>query len=352
MKRLFLLLFVIMAMTGAAFAQTRTVSGSVVNASDNEPVIGASVKVTGTELAAVTDIDGKFRIPGVPVSAKTLTVSFIGMTTQEVPIHDGEIKVALGLNAQMLDEVVVTALGMSRSEKSLGYAATQVGAAEIERAQNTNVMGSLSGKVAGMQIQQVSSQPGSNMNVTIRGIGSINGSNQPLYVVDGVPMGGSYFRDGGNQLSTSGIANISPDDIESLTVLKGAAATALYGSRASNGVIMITTKSGSAGDGKNYTITYSGNVVASRVTLLPEMQNEFGQGWNGTQTFIENGSWGPRFDGSQQQYGFIYNNSQLTHKYAAVKNNVKDFFDTGWSQNHSIALSGQSRDKADRKSVV
>lgn len=346
MKRLFLLLFVIMAMTGAAIAQTRTVTGSVINASDNEPVIGASVKVTGTDMAAVTDIDGRFSIPGVPMSAKTITVSFIGMTTQEVPIHDGEIKVALGLNAQMLDEVVVTALGMSRSEKSLGYAATQVGAAEIERAQSTSVMGSLQGKVAGLQIQQVSSQPGSNMNVTIRGIGSINGSNQPLYVVDGVPMGTSHFNDAGNQLSTSGVANLSPDDIASLTVLKGAAATALYGSRASNGVIMITTKSGSGGDGKNYTITYSGNVVASRVTLLPEMQNEFGQGWNGKQTFIENGSWGPRFDGSQQQYGFIYNNSQLTHKYSAVKNNVKDFFDTGWSQNHSVALSGQSRDRA------
>lgn len=335
-----------MAMTGAALAQTRTVTGSVYNASDNEPVIGASVKVTGTELAAITDIDGNFSIPGVPLSAKTLTVSFVGMTTQEVPIHDGNIKVALGLDAQMLDEVVVTALGISRSEKSLGYSATSVSSAEIERAQTTNVMSALQGKVAGLQIMNMGSAPGSASNVQIRGIGSVTGDNQPLYIVDGVPLETKNLGGFGQNLSTGGITNVSPDDIESLTVLKGAAATALYGSRASNGVILITTKSGGQSGAKNYQITYSGNVEGSRVGYLPKMQNSWGQGWKGKQTYIENGSWGPVLNGSLQPYGPVYNGQQLVGNFSPVKSNVRDFFDTGWSQSHNVALSGTSKDRS------
>ncbi len=347
MKKLYLLLFAILAVTVSSLAADRTVRGQVVSAGDNEPVIGASVRVLGTNLGVSTDINGQFLFTNVPPTAKYVMVSYVGMSTQEVPIvWDHEMTIALSLKSEMLEEVVVTALGITRSEKSLGYSATQVGAAEIERAQTTNAMQALSGKVAGLSVQTVSSTPGSSTNVTIRGIGSINGSNQPLYVIDGVPMDNNSFSSNGNQMSTGGISSLSPDDIASMTVLKGAAATALYGSRASNGVIMITTKSGQKGDGKNYTITYSGNVVASRVTLLPEMQNEFGQGWDGGQTYIENGSWGPRLDGSELVYGPIYNNSQLNHIYSAKKNNMKDFFDTGWSQNHSVAISGVSKDQS------
>ena len=142
-----------------------------------------------------------------------------------------------------------------------------------------------------------------------------------------------------------GISNVAADDIESMTVLKGAAATALYGSRASNGVIVITTKSGQAGEKRNFSITYNGGMQIRQVMNLPIMQNQFGQGWNGGQTFIENGSWGPAFDGSLQVYGPIWNHSQLVHKYSAVENNVKDFFDLGISHNHDIAFSGVSSDK-------
>ena len=267
------------------------------------------------------------------------------MTSQEVPITKGEIRIVLGLNSEVLDEVVVTALGISRSEKSLGYAATQVDASEIERARTSNVMEALQGKVAGLQIQTTSSDPGMANNVSIRGLGSINGSNQPLYVVDGVPIANSTFNTQGHAIAAGGISNISPDDIATLTVLKGAAATALYGSRAANGVIIITTKSGKKGSGKNYTVTYSGTVEASQVSLIPEMQNKWGQGWNGGQTFIENGSWGPALDGSIQVYGPIWNHSQLIHTYDAKKNNVRDFFDTGWSQTHNVAISGSSNDE-------
>lgn len=343
MRKLFLLLLTIISVCIGATAQTRSVTGIVISGDDSEPIVGASVMVTGTQIGASTDVDGKFVINKVPESAKTLRVSYIGMTSQEVPITKGEIRIVLGLNSEVLDEVVVTALGISRSEKSLGYSATQVGAAEIERAQSSNVMEALQGKVAGLQIQTTSSDPGTANNVSIRGLGSINGSNQPLYVVDGVPLQTGTFSGQGHAVSTGGVSNISPDDIASLTVLKGAAATSLYGSRASNGVIIITTKSGGKGDNKNYSITYSGNVEASRVSLLPDMQNKWGQGWSGNQTYIENGSWGPALDGSLQVYGPIWNNQQLIHTYDAKKNNVRDFFDTGWSQKHNIALSGVSK---------
>lgn len=345
MKKLFLLLMTIIAVAIGASAQGHNVSGIVVSSDDNEPIVGATVMVTGTTLGTTTDIDGRFLLTNVPTSAKTLKVSYVGMTSQEVPIVKGEIKIVLGLNTELLDEVVVTALGISRSEKSLGYAATQVDAGEIERARTNNVMEALQGKVAGLQIQTTSSDPGAASNVSVRGLGSINGSNQPLYVVDGVPISNSTFSTSGHAIAAGGVNNISPDDIASLTVLKGAAATALYGSRAANGVIIITTKSGKKNGGKNYTVTYSGTVEANNVSLLPEMQNIWGQGWNGTQTFIENGSWGPALDGSTQVYGPIWNNSQLIHTYDAKKNNVRDFFDTGWSQTHNVAVSGTSHDE-------
>ena len=292
--------------------------------------------VTGTNLAAVTDVDGRFTITGVPASATTVKVSYVGMTSQNVPITKEEMRIVLGLNTELLDEVVVTALGISRNEKTLGYSATQVGSAEIERARTTNVMDALQGKVAGLSIQATSADPGAANNVSIRGLGSINGNNQPLYVVDGVPVETGVRSAQGHQVAAGGISNIAPDDIASLTVLKGAAATALYGSRAANGVIIITTKSGKRNGDKNYSITYSGSVEASRVSLLPDMQNRWGQGWDGNQTFIENGSWGPELDGSTQVYGPIWNHSQLIHTYDAKKNNVRDFYDTGWSQNHNI----------------
>ncbi len=345
MRKLFLLLMTIIGVSLVSKAQERTISGIVISGDDNEPIVGATVMVVGTTIGTTTDIDGRFTIQHTPPNAKTLKVSYVGMTSQEVPITKGEIRIVLGLNSEVLDEVVVTALGISRSEKSLGYAATQVDASEIERARTSNVMEALQGKVAGLQIQTTSSDPGMANNVSIRGLGSINGSNQPLYVVDGVPIANSTFNTQGHAIAAGGISNISPDDIATLTVLKGAAATALYGSRAANGVIIITTKSGKKGSGKNYTVTYSGTVEASQVSLIPEMQNKWGQGWNGGQTFIENGSWGPALDGSIQVYGPIWNHSQLIHTYDAKKNNVRDFFNTGWSQTHNVAISGSSNDE-------
>lgn len=345
MKKLFLLLLTVFCLTLGAQAQSNQIHGIVLSGEDNEPVVGATVMVTGTKLGTTTDIDGRFTITNVPSNAKTLKVSYVGMTSSEVPITKGEIKIVLGLNSEVLDEVVVTALGISRNEKTLGYAATQVNASEIEQARTDNVMAALQGKVAGLQVQTTSGDPGAANNVQIRGLGSINGSNQPLYVVDGVPVESSSRGAQGHAIAAGGVNNIAPDDIASLTVLKGAAATALYGSRAANGVIIITTKTGKKNGGKNYSVTYSGTVEANRVGYIPEMQNHWGQGWNGNQTYIENGSWGPALDGSMQVYGPVWNHSQLLHEYSAKKNNVRDFYDTGWSQTHNVSLSGISADE-------
>lgn len=205
-------------------------------------------------------------------------------------------------------------------------------------------MSSLSGKVAGLQVQSTASDPGAANSVIIRGFSSINGSNQPLYVVDGVPLQSTTVTTQGHAQAAGGISSISPNDIESMTVLKGAAATALYGSRAANGVIIVTTKQGRNGIGRNFSIEYNGSVQARQIAMLPKFQNGWGQGWNGAQTFIENGSWGPALDGSRQIYGPIWNHTQLIHNYDAKENNVRDFFDLGWSHNHSIAFSGVSGD--------
>ena len=223
------------------------------------------------------------------------------MQSQSLPIIRGKVmRIALKTDAELLDEVVVTAMGISRSEKTLGYSATTVKSDEIIKARTTNVADALSGKVAGVQVSSTSGDPGAVSNITIRGFGSINGSNQPLYVVDGVPLATNYFSGQGKNVAAGGVSNIASEDIESMTVLKGAAATALYGSRAANGVVVITTKSGKKGDHRNFNVSYSGSVQSRLVSYLPEFQNEFGQGWNGMQTYIENGSWGPALDGSMQ----------------------------------------------------
>ena len=267
------------------------------------------------------------------------------MQSQSLPIIRGKVmRIALKTDAELLDEVVVTAMGISRSEKTLCYSATTVKSDEIIKARTTNVADALSGKVAGVQVSSTSGDPGAVSNITIRGFGSINGSNQPLYVVDGVPLATSYFSGQGKNVAAGGVSNIASEDIESMTVLKGAAATALYGSRAANGVVVITTKSGKKGDHRNFNVSYSGSVQSRLVSYLPEFQNEFGQGWNGMQTYIENGSWGPALDGSMQVYGPIWNHQQLIHEYSAKKDNVKDFFEPGLSQSHTISLNGLSND--------
>lgn len=346
MRRLALILsmFVLLGVN-ALYAQTKTITGTVTSSEDGEPIPGVSVVVRGTTIGTITRPDGTYSL-SVPEDATNLLFSFVGMKTQDVAIENRTV-VDVVMESEMVgvDEVVVTAMGIKRSEKSLGYAATTVSSDELSKARNTNVATSLSGKVAGVQVQTTSSDPGAASSVVIRGFGSINGSNQPLYVVDGVPLQNTTINTSGHSVTAGGIANVSSNDIESMTVLKGAAATALYGSRAANGVIVITTKQGKKEKDKNFSIVYNGGLQFREISHLPEFQNDFGQGWNGNQTYIENGSWGPKLDGSTQVYGPIWNNQQLIHEYTAKDDNVKEFFDIGVSSNHNIALSGVSEDE-------
>ncbi len=341
-KKVTMLLACLFLTVGIASAQTR-VTGTVVSQEDGLPIVGATIQIVGTNQGVVTDADGKFTLD-VPSRNTTLRISYVGMQTMEVTAAPN-MRIRLLSDDTLLDEVVVTAMGISRQQKTLGYSAQTLDNEELTSGRLTDVTSSLAGKVAGVQVNASSSDPGTANSVIIRGFSSINGNNQPLYIVDGVPLQQTSVLAQGQQQAMGGISNINSNDIESMTVLKGAAATALYGSRAANGVIVITTKSGKANGARNFSISYDGSVQWRRVSTLPKFQNKFGQGWNGKQTFIENGSWGPELDGSTQVYGPIWNHQQLIHKYEAIESNIEDFFETGISTNHSVALSGVSDDQ-------
>lgn len=330
--------------TCSAIAQDIKVTGTVTDAETGEPIIGATVVLEGSGNAySITNESGNYSL-NAPANGN-LNVSFLGYISTVVSVNGkSKINITLEPDSQLLQEVVVTAMGISRREKTIGYSATTVKNADLTVLHSSNVSEALAGKVAGVSVQTTSTDPGSATSVVIRGFSSINGSNQPLYVVDGVPIQNITTTGYGHATSAAGISDIPAENIESMTILKGAAATALYGSRAANGVIIVTTKTGKKGDIRDFTIDYSGGIQLRQVSVLPTYQNDYGQGWNGTQTFIENGSWGPKLDGSTQVYGPIWNHQQRIHTYSAVESNVKDFFDLGFSHNHNIAFSGASSD--------
>ena len=337
-KRLTMFFACLFLFVGSALAQTK-VSGTVFSQEDGQPIIGAAVKVVGTSTGMLTDVNGRFSLT-LPEGKKTLTISYLGYEAVTLQAKNG-MRVFLKADATSLDEVVVTAMGIKRSAKALGYSATSVNGEDIAEMRTNDVMSGLAGKVAGVQISTTSSDPGASNSVVIRGISSLNGSNQPLYVIDGVPMSNTSIVSSdhlNNQYDFGNGANaVNPDDVENMTILKGAAATALYGSRAANGVILITTKSGRKQQGIG--IEYNGGLQWESVLRLPQSQNDFGMGWYGEKTDDENGSWGPKFDGSMLRYGAIYDHSQNMKSYKAIPNNLKDFFDTGIRYNNSISFS-------------
>ncbi|MBD5421059.1 MAG: TonB-dependent receptor plug domain-containing protein, partial [Bacteroides sp.] len=234
MKRLLSLMAIMTVFVMSALGQ-RTVTGYVYSASDDQPVVGATVQVEGTTIGTATDLDGNFVLKNVPNSAKTLVVSYVGMQTQHVAVADN-VRVGLKDMANDLDELIVVAYGTAKKSAYTGSASV-VKAETIENSLVSNATDALNGKIAGVQIQSSNGQPGSAPSVRIRGVGSLSASNEPLYVVDGIPYDGN-------------ISDINTQDIESMTVLKDAAAAALYGARGANGVILITTKKGSLGQAK------------------------------------------------------------------------------------------------------
>ncbi len=296
MNKKLLLFFLFLIVFQTAWAQDKAITGKVVSKDDNSPMPGVTVVVEGTTRGTQTDASGNFSVEA-PAGA-TLVVSFIGFTTQRVPVTADKnvYNVAIASDTKQLQEVVVTSFGIERDKKTLGYGVSQVSSEEIRKAPVADVTNALAGKVAGVQISGTGGGMSSS-NITIRGFTSITGSNQPLFVIDGVPIDNS----GGGNSVNAGVANsnraadINPDDIASISVLKGAAATVLYGSRAASGVILITTKKGAFGT-KNQ-ISFSSNYGVGTINKFPEFQNEYAQGSNGN--YINNvpGSWGPRIAG-------------------------------------------------------
>lgn len=342
MKRLTYLLLCLVLGIGLATAQTTKVTGTVISAEDSEPIIGASVIVKGTTTGTVTDFDGAFTL-NVPSSAKTLVVSYVGMIAREVPVQP-TLRVVLQSGAQNLEEVVVTAIGMKKQEKALGYAASTVKSDDLVAAKSGSVMSGLTGKVAGVNITSAGST-GSSQKVVVRGMSSFS-ANQPLYVVDGVPIQNDFS---GNAMETTALNNtvdfgnaandINPEDVESVTVLKGASATALYGSRAANGVIMITTKRAGA---EKLTLTYDGSFMGSNVLRVPQTQNKFGQGWPDWSP-MENGSWGPALDGREHAWGAFSDGSEgnltpLTKPFSYVEDNIRNFYQNGFEANNNVSV--------------
>lgn len=354
MKRLamFLAFFLCLGLQ-ISLAQNVQITGTVTGAEDGQPLPGASVQVKGTNIGTTTDFQGKFTL-SVPSTAETLIFTFVGMKPLDEPIKGRSIiTVTLASSSIGLDEVVVTALGMKRAEKSLGYAATSVKGDEANNARAASMMTGLQGKVAGLTVSSAGGT-GTSQKVFIRGISSFTGSNQPLYVIDGVPMSNAFT---GNNATNNSVDfgnqadDINPDDIESVTILKSASSTALYGSRAANGVIMITTKRGS-NTGK-ISVVLNSSVTASNILRVPQTQKLFGQGWPYWDA-AENGSWGPDLDGRIHQWGAytseftgtldppaIYSNYVKMEKpFSYVNNGVRDFYETGMEYQNTLTISG------------
>ncbi|MBQ5451706.1 MAG: SusC/RagA family TonB-linked outer membrane protein, partial [Bacteroidales bacterium] len=310
---------------------------------NGQPILGATVAVKGTTIGTISDDNGVYNLR-IPNGSKsdTITVSFLGMQTAYMPVgNNSTIDVTLMEDDIAVEEVEITALGISKQRKAIGYAATKVDGDDIINAKTSNVIASVAGKVAGVEVMG-NAGPGSTQNVMIRGAASLSG-NQPLYIVDGVPIINT-MSSGGDNLNNytdlgSGLNAINPNDIESMTILKGAAATALYGSRATNGVVMITTKSGKNTNGKMI-VTYDGAVSVQRVGYIPEVQEQFGQGWDGTFSREENGNWGPAYTNQNQAWGYIVDNSQQVAKYQFLKNRTREFYDLGLGNSHALSASG------------
>lgn len=341
-------LFFLCLCLGIGFLSAQTkVTGLVISAEDGLPVIGASVVVKGSKVGTVTDLDGRFAVT-VPSSGKSLVFSYVGFDSKELSVKPS-LKVVLQPSSKALNEVVVTALGIKRSEKSLGYAASVVKSEELTAAKSGSVMSGLAGKVAGLNVTSTGGT-GASQKVVVRGYTSFV-NNQPLYVVDGMPLMNKFAgnNEANNSVDFGNQANdINPEDVESVTVLKGASATALYGSRAANGVIMITTKRGKQNE--KITVSYDGSLTASNVLRVPQTQKLFGQGWpywDGS----ENGSWGPKLDGRMHEWGAwsVYQDDapagfvSQSKPYSYAKNSLRDFFETGYETQNNISISGGTK---------
>ena len=335
-----LFFLLLLGASGLVQAQTKTVTGKVTDAKGGT-LPGVTIIVRGTRQGASTNAEGTYSIAAADTA--TLVFSSVGYSSQTVKVGGQTVvNVTLSDNAQALDEVVVTALNVARERKTLGYSVTEIKGPSLTQARETNVANSLVGKVAGLNVNSTAGGPGASSNVIIRGVSSLNQTNQPLYVINGIPVesqpsvantGGQY--DNSPDLGDA-ISNINPDDIETISVLKGAAASALYGYRAKAGVILITTKSAKGNDG----IEFNSNYVAERAYSLTDWQYEYGQGANNLKPItavgaaqVGNSSWGGKLDGSN-----VIQFDGTSRPYVAQPDNLKNFYRTGNSLTNTLAF--------------
>ncbi|AWV99352.1 SusC/RagA family TonB-linked outer membrane protein [Arcticibacterium luteifluviistationis] len=328
-----------------SMAQSMNVTGTVVE-DDGTPLYGVNVTVKGTTNGAITDDAGEYSI--TVTKGQTITYSYVGFDAQDITVGNANvINVTLAPDASVLGEVVVTALGVARDKRALQYSVTEVSGENFTKARENNLGNSLSGRVAGVNVSAPSTGPGGSSRIIIRGNKTLGGQNQPLYVIDGVPMDNSQNGNAGmwgGSDGGDGLSSLNPDDIESITVLKGANAAALYGSRGGNGVINVTTKKGTKRKGIG--VEYGLNYVAEAINDQSDLQDQFGQGSyvNGVATkpsSIQQASdwglqgWGPKYDGSQIPTVF-----GETRPYSYAGNNFDRFYETGGALTNSVALSG------------
>jgi len=329
------------------FAQQKTISGTVSD-ENGLPLLGATVVISGTSTGTTTDFDGNYKINAN--TGDVLTFSYVGYQSQNITVGaSNTVNATLQLD-NTLEEVVVTALGIKREEKALGYSIQKIDGQEFTEARESNLVNALSGKGSGIQVTNSSGSVGASSRIVLRGNSSITGNNEPLFVVDGVPIDNTSFGNAGSSGGSdlpNGVADINPDDIESISVLKGP--SALYGMRGANGVILITTKSGSNKDG-TYSVTVNSNATFTNALILPDFQNSYGQGANTNHFNFVDGASGGTNDGVDESWGppldagleFVQWNSQLNEGRAlpwiSHPDNVKNFFDTGVSINNSIAI--------------
>jgi len=335
-----LLCFVLMMVVGITClrAQDRQISGKLQD-EQGQAIAGANVVIKGTSRGTTTGATGEFQLT-VPGASNVLTVSSVGYVSKDVTLSAGQtqITVTLAADDRQLNEVVVTALGIKREAKALSYATQSIKPTQINEVRDGNVLNTLQGKIAGAYITQGSGGPGTGSRIVLRGNRSIQGSNNALMVVDGVPINNSTYgqatSDFGSVANSDGASNINPDDIEDVTVLRGASAAALYGSQAANGVILITTKRGKSG---KVSVDVNSGVSIDKPFALPKVQNQYGQGVGGVLNAEKGDSWGAAMTG---QSFTNYLGKQDT--YSAQPNNIRDFFRTAVNWNNSIGVTGGS----------
>jgi TonB-linked SusC/RagA family outer membrane protein len=316
------------------YAQTKNLTGTVTSTDDNQPIPGVSVSVKGTTLGTITNLDGRFELT-VPQDAKTLVFSFIGMKNYEVEIGtQTSFTVKMETDVFGIDEVVVTALGINRPKRELSYQTQNVGQEELVKAAPTRAASALAGKVAGLQINVQDNGVNPSTQILLRGLRSISGNNSALIVIDG------------SIASEGAFDALNPNDIADISILKGATAAALYGSSAGNGALIVTTKSGQAGE--KFTVGLNTSFTMDKVAYMPDFQSEYGTGWEGAYDNVENTNWGPRFDGTMRQIGPTfpegYGLETQIVPYAPVKDNLLSFYNTGQTYNNTIYLSGSNED--------